>query len=163
MRYAVGGAVAVAARGVPRTTADFDFFTADARVFDSGLWAELQKDDIPVEIRKGDFDDPLAGVVRIGREHEVDVVVGKWKWELAIIERAEPVDIEGAMMPVPLTGDLILLKVVAGGRPDVIDAMNLLDFGPREALIAEVTAHIAELPESLRGEVEKTWRSIVDE
>ena len=161
VRYAVIGAIAVAARGAPRFTADFDFFTIDRRVFHPELWATLLKDGIPIDIRTGDFDDPLGGVVRIGREHEVDVVVGKWKWEMGVIERAEPVEIAGVMMPVPITGDLILLKVVAGGGKDVIDAASLVEIGPHEPLLAYLNSRIAELPDSLRAEAEKTWQSVL--
>jgi predicted nucleotidyltransferase len=162
IRYAVIGAIAVAARGIPRFTADFDFFTADRRVFDPELWSELRSEEIPVDIRKGDFDDSLGGVVRIGQVHEVDIVVAKWKWELAVIERAEPVDIAGAPMPVPTTGDLILLKVAAGGQKDRNDVTSLLEFGPREPLLEYVRTRIAELPESLRSEVEEALQLAIE-
>jgi hypothetical protein len=66
VRYAVIGAMAMAARGFPRFTLDFDLLTTDKRVLDSATWEQLVRDGIAVDVRKGDFDDPLAGVVRVG-------------------------------------------------------------------------------------------------
>jgi hypothetical protein len=105
----------------------------------------------------------LGGVVRVGSKNDqVDVVVGKWKWEQAVIQRAEDADVEGRRLRVPTTPDLILLKVIAGGRRDMMDAANLLDVGPREPLIAEVTACFAELPDSLRADAEATWQRVLE-
>jgi len=161
VRYALVGAVAVASRGAPRSTYDLDLFTIDKAVFREELWAELRRDGIPVEIRRGDFDDPLAGVVRVGtKPDQIDVVVGKWKWERAVIERAEPVEVrDGITIPLPSTSDLILLKIAAGGPLDYIDAFNLLKIGPRDQLVTEVSSKIADLPQ----DAQKLWQRLLEE
>ena len=149
VEYAVVGAVAVAARGAVRSTLDFDLLTTDTRVLQPAHWAKLRN--IDVDVRKGDFDDPLAGVVRIGSKPEqIDIVVGKWKWEQRVIERAEIANVQGTMLRVPLTSDLILLKLAAGGPIDQQDIVRLLAVGPRDQLISEVDEKIGDLPADAR-------------
>jgi hypothetical protein len=143
VQYAVVGAVAVAARGVVRSTLDLDLLTTDTRVLRESVWAGLPD----VDVRKGDSNDPLAGVVRIGPKAErIDIVVGRWKWEQRVIERAQPAEVQGAILRVPITSDLILLKLSAGGSLDQQDIVRLLAVGPRDQLIAEVNEKIVELP-----------------
>lgn len=154
VQYAVIGAVALAARGVVRSTLDFDLFTTDIRVLQDRVWTELSD----VDVRKGDFDDPLAGVVRIGpKSEQIDIVVGRRKWEQRVIERAQPADIQGTTLRVPLTSDLILLKLAAGGPIDQQDVLRLLAFGRRDQLIAEVDGKISDLP----GDAQQLWSRLI--
>jgi len=150
IHYAVIGAVAVAARGATRSTLDFDLLTTDRRVFEPSVWAELRGSSV-IDIRKGDFDDPLAGVVRIGSKPEqIDIVVGKWKWEQRVIDRAQIIDLQGLALRVPITSDLILLKLAAGGPIDQQDIVRLLAVGPRDQVISEVNEKIGDLPADAR-------------
>lgn len=145
VQYAVIGAVAVAARGAVRSTLDFDLFTTDTRVLQPSIWTALRG--VTIDVRKGDHDDPLAGVVRIGSKPEqIDIVVGRWKWEQRVIERAQLAEVQGSTLRVPLTSDLILLKLAAGGPIDQQDIIRLLAIGPRDPLIAEVNEKISDLP-----------------
>ncbi len=86
------GAGALAVYRVNRATYDRDLFAVEASCLRSDLWADLASQDLSVEIRKGDLTDPLAGVVRFQSlgEIPVDVVVGKYKWQREILERAVP-------------------------------------------------------------------------
>jgi hypothetical protein len=154
------GAYAVAARGFLRFTRDFDLMTTDRNALREETWNDLRSRGFDVSVRKGDFDDPLAGVVRIkGPETEIDVVVAKHKWEQAIIDRALPVQLDTISLPVPRTSDLILLKLSAGGPIDLMDAHRLLDVGDRATFIAEVTATVASLPQELRD----AWQRFLSE
>jgi len=145
--YALIGGMAVVARGYARFTLDLDLLTTDKRVLQPALWVELSDSGVTVDVRKGDSDDPLAGVVRIGSKPEViDIVVGKWKWEQRVIDRAEVLEFEGRSLRVPLASDLILLKLSAGGSIDQQDVVRLLAVGPRDQLVAEVNEKISELP-----------------
>lgn len=147
VRYALIGGWAVGLRGYPRLTTDTDFLTVDRRVLNRDVWRELVNDAIHVDPRKGDFDDPLAGVVHIGsKPDEIDVVVGKWKFEQRVIERSEPMQFQGMTIPVPSTSDLILLKLAAGGAQDYADAYQLLTLGPRDELVAAIESEIETLP-----------------
>ncbi len=141
--YALIGARAVGVRGHPRMTLDYDFLTSDARVLQREVWKSIEERGATVDPRKGDFDDPLAGVVHITFADgvEADVLLAKWKWELEIIERSEPLDVGGAVVPVPMTSDLILLKLAAGGPIDLQDVVALLATD-RERLVREVDEKI---------------------
>jgi hypothetical protein len=157
--YALIGAAAVALRGHSRSTQDTDFLTTDQRVFQPSLWEGLRARGVPVDIRKGDSDDPLGGVIRIGAvPDEVDVVIGKWKWEQQVVERAERMNAFGGSTPVATSSDLILLKLAAGGYRDLVDAASLLALGPRETIVDEVNSRIGDLPAEAREE----WSKLVD-
>lgn len=115
--FALIGAAAVALRGVSRSTADVDLLTVDARCLDEALWADLRAEGHGLRLLKGDFDDPLAGSVRISPTagRMVDVVVGRHKWQAEIIQRAERLSTGELILPVARSSDLILLKLFAGG------------------------------------------------
>ncbi len=155
--YALIGGRAVGARGHPRMTLDYDFLTSDARVLTREAWKQLEEHGASVDPRKGDFDDPLAGVVHIALANgaEADVVLAKWKWESEIIERSEPLDVGGVMVPVPITSDLILLKLAAGGPIDLQDVIALLAMD-REKLIREVDLKV----DRVLPEVLATWSGV---
>ena len=149
--YALIGGRAVGARGYPRMTLDFDFLTSDARILQRETWKDLEEGGASVDPRKGDFDDPLAGVVHIAFANggEADVVLAKWKWQSEILERSEPLDVGGVVVPVPITSDLILLKLAAGGPIDLQDVVALLAMD-RERLVGEVDNKVNRvLPEVL--------------
>ena len=157
--YALIGGHAVAARGYPRSTVDIDLLTTDTRVLAPGTWSEIVALGGTIDARRGADDDPLAGVVHIQLPSgtDVDLVVGRWKWERAVVDRAEPIAIGGIEIRVPLTSDLILLKLAAGGILDLRDAAALLAIGNRDALIREVESHLPEV----RPDVTAAWREVL--
>ena len=158
--HALIGAAALALRGHPRSTQDTDFFTTDRRVFQPQLWSELSSPGIPVDIRKGDPDDPLGGVIRIGELlDQVDVVVGKWRWEQDVIERSERMSAFGESIPVATVADLVLLKLAAGGYKDLVDAASLLSLAPRDETVALVDERISALP----AEAQSEWKKLRDQ
>ena len=118
--YALIGAHAMAARGYPRFTVDIGLLTTDPRVLDPGIWTELARTGATVDARRGDIDDPLAGVVHImlADETDIDLVLAKWNWEAGVLERAGPTTVAaGVTIRVPQTSGPILLKLAAGGSP----------------------------------------------
>jgi hypothetical protein len=157
--YALIGGHAVAARGYPRATIDVDLLTTDVRVLQPSTWDDLGVEGAEIECREGDTDDPLAGVARIVLPGQilVDVIVGRWKWEAAVISRAELVSLGDTRLPVPITSDLILLKLAAGGMLDIRDAAALLAAGDRDALVAEVESRLAEV----QPDVTSAWREVL--
>lgn len=148
-RCALVGAYALAARGLVRGTHDVDLMTADASVLEID-WAGELGGDIDVSVFRGDADDPLRGAVRmIAATEAVDLVVAKWKWQAALIERSEILDLGTLVVRVPGPADLLLLKVDAGSYLDQRDAAHLIEIhGP--ALIDAARAHLVEVPEALR-------------
>jgi hypothetical protein len=156
--HALIGAVAMAARGHVRSTIDVNFMTTDEAVLRDRFWVSLRSEGATVDIRKGDFDDPLAGVVRVslGDGTETEVVVGRYRWQRAIIERAEPVTVDGVSIPIPFAADLILLKLFAGGAQDVDDIRSLLDTGDRPSIVRDVGTHMRDLPD----DAQQLWTEI---
>lgn len=63
--HALIGAAALAVRGIARSTFDIDLLTTDRRVFEPERWAPLVRAGATVDIRHGDAEDPLTGVIRI--------------------------------------------------------------------------------------------------
>jgi hypothetical protein len=134
--YALIGASALAAHGVSRSTVDQDLLAVDPACFDPRLWDELREAGVHTELNKGDWSDPLAGVVRFETpgERPVDLVVGKPGWQRQVLERAVRLEVGDVTVPVISASDLILLKLYAGGPQDAWDIQQLLLGEDREAL-----------------------------
>jgi len=159
--HALIGAGALTVHGVNRATHDLDLLVVDPSCLRSDFWTELESQEVPVEVRKGDLTDPLAGVVRcrFPGEVPVDVVVGKFTWQRKILDRAVVRDTqEAAHIPVVRAADLILLKLYAGGAQDGWDVQQLLEGEDQAALIAEVEQLLPELP----SRAVKLWRRVLE-
>lgn len=128
--FAVIGAAAMSALGFPRQTLDFDLLVTDRRVLDERFWGGLE---VAAEVRVGDGDDPLAGVVRF-ESPTVDVVVGRFRWQAEALARAIRLKVGGQTLPVGILGDLIVLKLHAGGYRDAADVRMMLDGAGRETV-----------------------------
>jgi hypothetical protein len=143
--HAIVGAAALAAAGVVRSSLDLDLLTLDERVLDRPFWTVLAVGGVQIDVRRGDLDDPLAGVARVTAHSErpVDVIVGRYGWQQRAIERAR-------VLPtgehVVLASDLVLLKLYAGGAQDLWDIQQLLAATDRDALVASVEQDLARLP-----------------
>lgn len=149
VRCALIGAAALAAAGVARSTYDLDLLAVDARVLDEAMWAAVRAGGASVEIRRGDADDPLLGVVRISSagERPIDLIAGRFDWQRRAIERAGRPR-EGP--PVVRPSDLILLKLYAGGAQDLWDIQQVLALPDGAAVAAMVDADVAVLPPGAR-------------
>lgn len=145
--FATVGGVALAIRGVARSTFDVDLLTLDASVLADAYWSLLTRDGAQIEIRRGDGDDPLRGLVRLlsRDERPVDVFVGRGAWLDGVVARAEPFDLLDTRVPVVRAADLVLLKLHAGGSQDLWDVTQLLasDDG---ALADEVASRLSDVP-----------------
>lgn len=146
------GAEALALRGVSRATADRDLLATDLHALEPALWAGLGGPGVRLEIRRGDADDPLAGVVRFGADGErpVDLIIGRGDWQSRILHRAPQLDLGEVTVAVPGAADLILLKLYAGGPQDAWDIAQLLHADDRGAFIGEVEERLEELPADCR-------------
>lgn len=157
--FAVIGAAAMAVHGVSRATGDLDLLVVDQACLSEAYWESLRPAGALVNIRRGDADDPLAGVVRLSRgtEPPLDVVVGKSAWQAAIPSRAAEASIEGTAVPVAGRADLILLKLYAGGPQDAWDIHQLLGDAERAATVAAVEIRLPALPRECRA----LWARVV--
>jgi hypothetical protein len=161
IRHAVIGASALAVHGVARSTLDQDLLALEPGCLAPGLWEALRAEGVGVEIRRGDWSDPLAGLVRFAApgERPVDLVVGKLAWQRRALDRARPFVAETP--PVIAAADLILLKLYAGGPQDAWDIQQLLAVADadRDHLIREVERELTDLPAGCS----ELWRRIRDE
>ena len=158
--YALIGASALTIYGVNRSTLDVDLFATAPACLDRRTWDSLGAQGIGIEVRKGDFDDPLAGVVRFtaSGESPVDLVVGRSAWQGKLIARAGTAHFAGVELPVLTAVDLILLKLYAGGPQDAWDIQQLLAGPERDGLVVGVEGELSGLPR--RSSL--LWRRIVE-
>jgi hypothetical protein len=120
------GGVALSVHGIARATLDVDLLVADPAILKRAFWAAGGALGTP-EIRRGDADDPLAGIVRFARRREpVDVLVGRGLWTRKILTRRQHLQIGRTSLPVVDRADLVLLKLFAGGPQDLLDVELLL-------------------------------------
>lgn len=142
------GAEALALRGVSRATADRDLLTTSREALLPGLWQDLGGEEVRFDIRRGDADDPLAGVVRFTADAErpVDLIVGRQEWQTRILERSPQLDLGDVALGVPGAADLVLLKLYAGGPQDAWDIAQLLAGSDSATVAADVSSRLGDLP-----------------
>jgi hypothetical protein len=120
-------------------------------VLDAATWAGLADPSLEIDIRRGDADDPLRGVVRITSsqvERPLDLVVGRYQWQERAIARATLLTLDDDVaVPVVQARDLVLLKLYAGGPQDAWDIQRLLAASESNAALREeVDADVGVLP-----------------
>ncbi|MGD0948004.1 MAG: hypothetical protein ABSA52_11275 [Candidatus Binatia bacterium] len=154
VRCGLIGGEALAVHGVARATLDSDLLVANPDVLRDSFWPTFSPR-AAVEIRRGDPDDPLAGVVRVHRRTEqTDIVVGR-PWVRRILHRTIRVRVRGQELPVVDRTDLVLLKLFAGGPQDLLDVRLLLEVGGKD-LGDQVERRLSGVP----SEVGRTWRRV---
>lgn len=150
VRFCVIGAVAMAAHGWARYTADLDLLTMDGRVLDAAFWSGIA---VP-EIEVGEPQDPLAGLVRWTAEPAHDLLVGRGYAMQLAVDSAQPHARLGCRVATPLA--TVLLKLEAGGPQDLLDILTFVE--ARRALdgapfLEEAASHVAQLDADARA----TW------
>ena len=151
--HAMIGATAMAALGASRSTQDLDILTTDRTVLRSSFWTRLGSSGAKVDIRTGDIQDPLVGVVRITREGDrpVDIIVGEAPWQDKVLSDASLRRVADVEVPVVDAVGLILLKIYAGGPQDRWDIEQLLAIASdRQKLIELIDERVADLPPRCR-------------
>lgn len=159
--FALVGGDALAVHGVARSTLDTDLFTVDRRVLDVPFWDRIRSTPgRTIEVRRGDPDDPLGGVVQLTSpgDRPIDLVVGRSSWQTNMAAEAVRTAIAGIEIPVVRISDLILLKLYAGGPQDVADIRQLLARGDRNDVVNRVGTSVASLPRPARAR----WARIVE-
>lgn len=148
VRFCVIGGVALAVHGVARYTADVDLVTMDRVVLDAGFWHGTPAG----EIRRGDADDPIGGLVRWPGPPPHDLLVGRGHAAQLAVDTAVPSDPLGCSVATPLA--LTLLKLEAGGPQDCWDVVSLIQAHRAlgcAAWVDEVAAHLPRLSAEARA------------
>lgn len=160
IRFAVVGATALPTVGVSRSTLDFDLLTTNPRGLEPSTWEPLREAGVEVDVRQGDALDPLLGVVRFAQTDQlnVDLVVGKHRWQTRALERARELPSSGLTLPVVRGEDLLLLKLFAGGPQDAWDVKQALAGPQRAQLIAAVERDLGDLPARAR----RLWKQVLE-
>lgn len=122
IRFCVIGGIALAAHGYARYTADVALLTMDARVLDAALWQPLGR---AVEIREGDVDDPLGGLVRWPATPPHDLLLGRGHAMRLAVDTAVHDATLDALIATALA--LVLLKLEAGAPHDRNDIVALAE------------------------------------
>jgi hypothetical protein len=142
------GGMALSAHGIVRATLDADVLVADRTVLTAEFWKDLGDATGP-DIRTGDPDDPLVGMVRFaGPPDAVDVVVGRSPWTAAILSRCFRIQVGAESLAVVDGADLVVLKLFAGGPQDLVDVRLLLAADP--GLETRVEQRLGEAPRAAR-------------
>ena len=137
--------------------------TLTTDVLHSTFWegAEVQ----PSELRRGDWDDPIAGLVLFPTSEEeipVELVVGKGYAAKFAIESAVMNSQLGCPVVTPL--GLALLKLEAGGTRDLNDIIALQEAQRTLTgwdLVAAVSPHIPKLSTDARASWDRVQRLLV--
>lgn len=157
--YALIGAAAMAVHRAGRSTFDTDLLTTDPSVLERQRWKEIAGDGVIIDIRTGEEDDPMAGVVRFRANKEtVDLLVGRYGWQSRAVQRAERKSIGPTTLPVVTLADLILLKLFAGGIQDRWDIQQLLAANRDELVLPTIASEIHELPLESRA----LWKNLIE-
>lgn len=161
--HALIGAVALAVHGAPRYSADLDLMTLETDVLREVFWEEAEVQ--PLELRRGDWDDPIAGLVVFPTpegEIPVELVVGRGYAAKFAIETAVMNPQVGCPVVTPL--GLALLKLEAGGTRDLNDIMALQEAQKTLTgwdLVAAVSPHIPKLSRDARASWDQVQRLLV--
>jgi hypothetical protein len=146
--FALIGAAALAVHGVVRSTFNYDLLTTSTQVLDTAFWSGIDRI-VLVDGRAGDEDDPFAAVVRLSAagERDVDLMIGRPGWLDGVIARRIGIPLVGRDIPSVTAGDLILLKLYAGGTQDRWDIEQLLAAMPDAKLREDVESRLSDLPQ----------------
>jgi hypothetical protein len=128
------GGFAVRAVGIPRPTYDADLTIEASENGLAGLFAELERDGflLPEEFRKG-FRDSLLGMAKVKVQKfedrhvwDVDLFLAATPYQKAAFSRRQKVLFLGAERWMITPEDLILHKLLANRRKDLLDVEEVL-------------------------------------
>lgn len=149
------GGLALGAHGIARATLDADILVAEEAVLTLSFWTSFTSLGTP-EIRRGDAEDPLLGVVRFIADEPVDVIVGRGAWTAAVLQRRMRIDAAGHSLPFVDRADLVLLKLFAAGPQDLLDVRLLLE-ADHGNLHRTVEERLPSVPASIRT----AWKNLL--
>ena len=122
--YAVVGAMAASVHGVVRASMDADAVLSLTTRALAEVERQFRAAEFRTELRLGDADDPIAGVLELSDElgNRVDLLVGLRGLEAAAFSRVLEVPFQGERLRIIGREDFIAMKLFAHGPQDVADA-----------------------------------------
>jgi hypothetical protein len=144
--YAVVGGFAASFYGVPRATTDADsvIWTRDGGKSLDDLKNHLLASGYRVDIRRGDFEDPILQVVLVtdAFDNRVDLLAGVRGMDPDAVHRCASTRFLDSTVRIIAAEDLIGMKVFAGGPQDMLDVRNILQVS-RELLNLDLLRQVA--------------------
>lgn len=128
IEYAVVGAIAASVHGAVRASMDADVVLSMAIQQAGDLERGFKAAGLRTELSRGDFDDPIPGLLRLTDQYgnRVDLLIGLRGLEQQAFSRAIEVPFQGETLQFIGREDFIAMKVFAGGPMDIIDATRAL-------------------------------------
>ena len=145
--YAIVGAFAASFYGQVRASLD-----ADAVISVEGqeerldrLSAVLKKDGLRVELRRGDADDPVRGVVNIQDkfQNRVDLLTGIRGMKADVFDRLVTASFMDTKIKIVSAEDFIAMKIFAGGPKDIEDVIGVLTVLDHNKVNIPLVRHLA--------------------
>jgi predicted nucleotidyltransferase len=131
IQYAVIGALAASVHGAVRASMDADVLLSVGMPQARHLEDLLKAAGFVTELRSGDHDDPIPGLMQLRDVHgnQVDLLIGLKGMEPHALERAIEVPFQGSALNFIGREDFVAMKVFAGGPMDLIDAARVISAG----------------------------------
>lgn len=122
--YAVVGAMAASVHGIVRASMDADAVLSLTIQETATLEREFRAAGFQTELRRGDPDDPISGVLSLtdAYNNRVDLLVGIRGLDPASFSRTVELLFHGTALRVVGLEDFIAMKIFAGGPQDLVDA-----------------------------------------
>jgi predicted nucleotidyltransferase len=132
--YAVIGAIAATIHGVMRASMDADLVVSLPFAKAVELEQALIARGFATELSRGDYADPIPGMLKASDSHEnrVDLLVGLRGLEPQAFSRAIDVPFQGSSLRFIGAEDFIAMKLFAGGPVDMLDATRALVANSKE-------------------------------
>ncbi len=133
IEYAVIGALAASLYGAGRASLDADLVVSSSVMEGTRINEALKQAGLTTEIRRGDLEDAIPGLVRVSDSfgNQVDVLLGIRGLDPKAFSRTVEVPLEGTRLRFVGLEDFIAMKVAAGGPIDLLDAENAIAAHPK--------------------------------
>lgn len=131
--YAVIGALAASLHGAGRASLDADLVVPAGVMEGTRIDEALKRAGLTTELRRGDPEDAIPGLVRVSDSfgNQVDVLLGIRDLDPKTFSRTVEVPFEGTRLRFVGREDFIAMKVAAGGAIDLVDAENAIAADPK--------------------------------
>jgi predicted nucleotidyltransferase len=142
--YAVIGALAASIHGAVRASMDADVVLSVGLREADALEHLFKASGFRAEMTRGDFEDPIPGLLKVSDSHgnRVDLLIGLRGLESEAFSRLIEVPFQGKTLKFIGREDFIAMKVFAGGPVDLVDAERAISAG-RDSLDLNLARRLA--------------------
>lgn len=126
--YAVIGALAASLHGAVRASMDADLILSADLLEAQTLEQDFRAAEFRTQLTRGDFDDPILGMLRVGDVYgnQVDLLLGLRGLEPQTFSRTVEVPFQGKTVRFIGREDFVAMKAFAGGPVDLLDAARAI-------------------------------------